>query len=239
MIKFIYLLNDKTDIMKIALDFLHNLVRNNNREWFDAHKDEYRAAQAEFDAFVQQLINGISHFDPLVASLRAKDCTYRIYRDVRFSKNKDPYKNHFGAYVVRGGKKSGYAGYYFHIEDPESNYIGSSILSSGIYCADPKAVSAVRAGIVNDSDEFVATLHKAKGFDLMTDNMLKRVPAGYASDSPMAEYLKHKDYSLCEKMSQELLLSDGLLDYTLGEFEKTAPFVAFINRQIEREKELF
>lgn len=102
-------------IMQAIIDFLRQLSQNNNREWFMAHKSEYQQAQARFNELTEQLILGISQFDSSVSGLTAKDCIYRIYRDVRFSKDKSPYKTHMGAYVCPGGKKSGYAGYYFHV----------------------------------------------------------------------------------------------------------------------------
>lgn len=106
--------------MKQVIEFLTDLSLNNNKEWFQAHKAEYQHAQNTFNQFTLKLIDAISAFDEDVAQshLGLKDCTYRIYKDMRFSKEKVPYKTHFGAYINRGGKKSPYAGYYFHLEAP-------------------------------------------------------------------------------------------------------------------------
>ena len=101
--------------MKRVLEYLRNLAANNNKVWFDAHKDEYLLAKKVFEDFTEQLIAKVEAFDPTVKGLTVKDCTYRIYRDVRFSKDKSPYKTHMGCYICRGGKKSGYSGYYFHV----------------------------------------------------------------------------------------------------------------------------
>ena len=101
--------------MKEVVMFLRQLKANNNKEWFTEHKAEYQSAQAKFNAFCEELIHRIEEFDPSVRGLTLKDCTYRIYRDLRFSKDKSPYKTHMGVYVCRGGKKSGYSGYYFHV----------------------------------------------------------------------------------------------------------------------------
>ncbi|MDD2611849.1 MAG: DUF2461 domain-containing protein, partial [Bacteroidales bacterium] len=102
--------------MKTILSFLNQISDNNNKSWFDAHKSEYVAANETFNSFIEKLIVGIASFDPSIKGITVKDCTYRFYRDIRFSTNKMPYKTHFGAYICPYGKKSGYAGYYFHIE---------------------------------------------------------------------------------------------------------------------------
>ncbi len=95
--------------MKEIITFLQELQQNNNREWFIANKTRYTTLQARFNAFVNELIGEISQFDDSITGLTAKDCTYRIYRDVRFSADKSPYKIHMGAFICPGGKKSGYS----------------------------------------------------------------------------------------------------------------------------------
>ena len=100
--------------MDTILAYLRNLEANNNKPWFDAHKNEYQEARAHFNAIIEQLIEGVMAFDPSVKGVGIKESTYRIHKDMRFSKDGLPYKTHFGAYICRGGKKSGYSGYYFH-----------------------------------------------------------------------------------------------------------------------------
>ena len=101
--------------MKEVIDFFRRLHDNNDRAWFDAHRAEWAHVKGRFAAFTEQLIAGISEFDPTVRGLRVQDCTYRIARDTRFSPDKSPYKTYIGAYIAPKGKKSGFAGYYFHI----------------------------------------------------------------------------------------------------------------------------
>ena len=101
--------------MKEIITYLRQLQAYNNREWFNAHKDEFLKHQARFHRLVEVVIKEKSVFDPSIANLTPKDCTYRIYRDVRFSSDKSPYKCHFGAFIAKGGKMSGNSGYYFHI----------------------------------------------------------------------------------------------------------------------------
>ena len=107
-------------MLQTSITFLRELIANNNKEWFDANRNFYQKARIEFDGFVDRLINEIRLFDPTIGSITAKDCVYRIYRDVRFSPDKTPYKNHFGAYIAQGGRKSLLGGYYLHVEPADA-----------------------------------------------------------------------------------------------------------------------
>ncbi len=136
--------------MKQILDFLSDLRANNNREWFNANKSRYKEAEAKFGELGERLIGLVGGFDPSVRGLTLRDCTYRIYRDTRFSHDKTPYKTHFGLYICPGGKKSGNAGYYFHVEPTgvggESDgggggMIGGHLLDAGIYMPEPAVLN--------------------------------------------------------------------------------------------------
>ena len=99
------------------MQFLTELKQNNNREWFQANKNRYDSLRKGFIDEVQQLIDRIALFDPEIAGLEAKDCLFRIYRDIRFSPDKTPYKIHFAAYMAScGGRGSERGGYYIHLE---------------------------------------------------------------------------------------------------------------------------
>ncbi|MDD3107797.1 MAG: DUF2461 domain-containing protein, partial [Alistipes sp.] len=127
----------KREQMDRLFDFLSQLRDHNTRDWFEAHRPLYAEVQRDFMSFVQELIDGISCFDPGVKGLTPKDATYRIYRDVRFSTDKSPYKTHLGTYICPGGKHSEYAGYYIHLEP------GASVLATGIYRPRYKIVQSV------------------------------------------------------------------------------------------------
>ena len=114
-------------ITPTILEFLTLIKENNNREWFHENKALYNQAKNDFEVFVNLAINEISKFDKSIVSVDAKDCIFRIFRDVRFSKSKMPYKANFGAFIIKGGKKSPMAGYYIHVEP------GNSFLAGGIY----------------------------------------------------------------------------------------------------------
>ena len=126
---------------KGILAFLNELAENNNREWFQANKPRYEEAKKEFENFVGQLIGEISKFDPQIKTVEAKNCLFRIYNDIRFAKNKAPYKTNFGASIAKGGKNGGYAGYYLHIEN------GASFVAGGVYMPQADKLKLIRKEI--------------------------------------------------------------------------------------------
>ena len=132
--------------------FLKELRENNNREWFNAHKEWYLTVKAEHENFINRVISALAVAEPDVDGLTAKDCIFRIYRDVRFSPNKDPYKTHIGAYMVKGGKQSPRAGYYVHIEP------GNCMIGGGIWCPEPSLLKALRKDVYDNIDEFTGII---------------------------------------------------------------------------------
>ena len=224
--------------MKSVIDFLVGLRSDNSKEWFDAHKAEYKAAKAEFEDFTAQLIDGIAGFDPSVRGLAVKDCTYRIYRDIRFSNDKTPYKTHMGAYICRGGKKSGNAGYYFHVEPAgDGGMIGGHLLTAGLYMPEPEVLRSVREDICYNGAEFEANVRKAEGFRMATDNALKRVPLGFPADSPYAEWLKLKDVYIEMGVDDSFMTSPALIDRTVKAFSLTVDFIHQLNRAADYARE--
>lgn len=220
--------------MKNVIEFLEQVRINNNREWFEANKPWFRQAQERFNNVVEELIAGIAQFDPSVRGLTLKDCTYRFYRDTRFSANKDPYKIHFGAYICPHGKKSGYAGYYFHVEPQcEEGMMGGNFLTAGIYMPESDVLKSIRYDIAEHGDLFESTLKKAKGFRLEEDHKLKRLPAGFAPGSPYDEYLKLKDIYLTKAVDNDYILQPGLAQRAISDFSHTYEFVSLLNRAVQ------
>ena len=219
--------------MKEIIQFLRQLQCNNNREWFNAHKADYLRLQAHFNSFTEQLIQEIALFDPSVAGLTVKDCTYRIYRDVRFSEDNSPYKTHMGAFICPGGKKSGYSGYYFHVSTGGDSYPDGHMLAVGDYCFTPESLRILREDIVNGEGDFERTLQQAEsGFVLDRDGSLKRNPKGFAADAPYAEYIRLKTFCLCRSLSDDFVCQEGLVQRTVQLFQSTKPFLDYINRGI-------
>lgn len=219
--------------MEEILGFLRRLHDHNDREWFDAHRDEWTRAKRRFVAFTERLIAGIAAFDPSVRGLRPQDCTYRIARDTRFSADKTPYKTHVGAYVAPRGKKSGFAGYYLHLEPSCDGMLGGSLLAAGLYCPEPHVLRSVREEILDHGDELTRAIGRADGFRLDTSESLKRIPSGFAAGSEYAELLKLKSFGIEKPIPGEVLPdADALLEYAVGEFRRTQPFVAQLNRAV-------
>lgn len=225
--------------MKEIISFLTDLNNNNTREWFQANKQRYVEVQARFNKIVEEIILGISEFDPSVSGLTAKDCTYRIYRDVRFSKDKSPYKTHMGAYICPGGKKSGYSGYYFHVGIGGKGYPYSHMLASGDYICDPKVLTVLREDIAYGEGDFEEILMKkvSPQFWLDEENSLKKMPKGFESETKYGRYLKLRNYCLCYEPDNDFMLSEDMSKQTVELFRTTLPFLDYINRAVRYVKE--
>jgi uncharacterized protein (TIGR02453 family) len=215
-------------IKKSTLDFLTAVKCNNNRDWFNANRSSYLDAKDNFESFVQEIIDEIVLFEPIMKGLEAKSCVYRINRDIRFSNDKSPYKSHFGAFIVQGGKKNGdkYAGYYFHIEP------GKSILAGGAYMPPAPWLSAIREKISDYPDEFIK-ITKAKDFvkyfGSMDGEKLKTAPKGYPKDHPQIELLKFKSYLVVNEAPDKLVLSSGYSDHVINVFKAMKPLNDYLN----------
>lgn len=219
--------------MNGLIDFLRCLQGNNQREWFNAHKDEYLKVLATFHTLVDELIGEIARFDSSVAGLTAKECTYRIYRDVRFSDDKRPYKTHMGAFICPGGKKSGYSGYYFHVSTGGDGYPDNHMLAVGDYCCPPEALRILREDIAYGGGDFEQTLHEADArFWLDREGALKRNPKGFPVGTPYEEYLRLKAFCLCYTPDTDFMLTPNLPQRVAALFRTTKPFLDYINRAI-------
>ncbi|HRY31695.1 MAG TPA: DUF2461 domain-containing protein [Bacteroidales bacterium] len=221
--------------MKDILSFLSGLSANNNRDWFDSHRDLYQQCRKNFESFTEELIAGIQHFDPGIGAIKAKDCVFRIFRDTRFSNDKTPYKTNMGAFIARGGRKSPYSGYYIHLE-PE----GKSFAGGGLYMPPSESLKKVRQEIFYNINEFKAILQDKefrRHFDTL-DKMgdeLKKAPQGYPPDWPDIELLKLKHYVVGEYLKDGDLTNDKFKDKALASFKAMHPLVSFTNRALGME----
>lgn len=226
--------------MKDILKFLRELSCNNNKEWFTANKGWYQEVQAKWYAFCEQLIAEIGQYDEDIAKLTIKDCTYRIYRDTRFSKDKTPYKTHFGVFLAPGGKKSMHAGYYFHVgTGGEDSYPSAHMLASGNYCYEPKAIKILREDISFGWDEFKSDVLDSadSAFSIDMSEALKRVPKEYPADAPYADFMRLKNYCLIMNIDDEFITSSDLAKRVAALFKTTKPFNDFINRAVDYARE--
>ena len=220
--------------MKEVVDFLRRLHDRNERAWFEAHRTEWLHLQERFHAFAGGLIEGIASFDPSVAGLTVRDCTYRIYRDVRFSRDKSPYKTWQGIFVAPHGKKSGYAGYYLHISPVEDALLGGRhMLISGLYCPEGAVLRSVRDEIFDNGAEFRKNVAAASGFGLDTRNALKRTPQGFPSGSEFDDLLRLREFCLAKPVDDAFLSAPDAVERIVGEFRRTHPFVEQLNRAVQ------
>lgn len=215
-----------------TIQFLKSLSKNNNKPWFDANRPTYEAAKKNFEGFIQTLIDAHGKKDASIASLIAKNCMFRINRDVRFSKNKSPYKNNFGASINRGGKKSVFAGYYFHLEP------GNSFVGGGIWMPMPAETQKIRQEIDYCLDEFkkIVTAKKFVAVYKMLDQdkefRLANVPKGYAKENPASAYLKYKSWIAIKVLADLDLTSKDLVKNSVEAFVALQPLIEFINRAV-------
>lgn len=218
--------------MKEVLSFLSELHDNNTREWFEANKARYREALAHHNSNVMRLVELIARFDPSIEGLTLNNCTYRIYRDTRFSKDKTPYKDFFSAFIVRGGKKSGYAGYYLHISPKGHTWGEGSFLAAGNVAPEPRVLRSLREEI-EDNAPLMAENIAQSGFTLDTTNALKRTPRGY-SVAPEYDYLiRQRELILSRPLNNEWFLQPDWIEKTAEAFSHTKPFVDQVNRATE------
>ncbi|UYZ63231.1 DUF2461 domain-containing protein [Hymenobacter weizhouensis] len=175
------------------LDFLADLALHNDRDWFQARKGTYDGLRRDFEAAVGRWLPELARLDPTLAGLEARRCIFRIYRDVRFSRNKDPYKTHFSAYFAAGGKAGTGPGYYVQI-GPN----GQTLLAGGLYQPDREQLARIRQEIDYNGASLHALLQAPEFREFFPNGLegekLKKAPAGYPTDHPDVELLKHKSF---------------------------------------------
>lgn len=214
---------------KLIFSFLEDLEKNNNREWFHANKHRYEIAKKEFEDFLNQLIPEIAKFDPDIKNLTAKDCIFRIYNDIRFAKNKPPYKTNFGGFIVKGGKNAGNSGYYLHLERK------NCFAGGGIYMPSADKLKLIRQEIYYNYKEFSGLLSAKpfrKNFDGLDDLKASRVPKDFPKDCESAEMLKYKSYTMLTPLSQKQLQSPDLKRHLIEIFKSMTAVNHFLNRAI-------
>jgi len=210
-----------------SYEFIEELKKHNDREWFAANKAWYEKARNDFELLVAGIIGEIATFDPEISHLNPKKCIFRIYRDTRFSEDKTPYKTHFGA-VFRPQQLDKTSGYYLHIGADES------FLTCGHYMLMPDQLKKVRKGIYDDFETFNEilsdkTFKKEFGDLYRDDDMLKRVPNGFDKNHPAAEYLKLKHFYVLKNISKEQIFSEDFVKYAGDIYKKMQPLSIFLN----------
>ena len=217
-------------IDRSTIDFLRKLARNNNREWFQANKKLFDAAQNNMTAFAGYLIGEIGKFDTGVANLDPKACVFRIYRDVRFSKDKSPYKTNLGMYLAPGGRKSMQPGYYFHVQP------GQSFIAGGKHMPDGGELLKIRTAIANNTGEFLKILGKKSYRDTFGDlrgDKLKTAPKGFDPEHKAIEYLKLKEFmAWTEFKDDKAVISPEFPKMLVRVTKEMYPLVAFLRKAL-------
>lgn len=212
------------------LKFLRQLARNNNVEWFHAHRAEYDTARAAFELFVEELILKFNRYEDL-GGVQPRDCMFRINRDVRFSADKSPYKIAMAAVLARGGRNSPRAGYYVHLEP------GKSVMGGGIYMPDAARLTKIRRAIDADPEPLRRILKNAafkKMFGGLDDyDMLKTAPKGFPADHSALDLLKHKHFTTTLGLTDQEVVAQDFSARVVKTFRALKPFNDWLNQALE------
>jgi len=223
-------------LTKESLQFLDDLKANNNRDWFQDNKKRYEIFKKDYHQLVSDFLDAMKPLDSSLELLQVKDCTFRINRDIRFSKDKSPYKAHLGVWLSSGAKGANRSGYYVHIEK------GASFIAGGFYSPDSEELKKVRKEIAffyDDLEEILKEKNFKKEFgslDINENNSLKSMPRGYEKDHPAIEFLKLKSFTVSQKYDISEVTKKDFVAKMSQRLVTLKPFNEFINRALETEE---
>jgi uncharacterized protein (TIGR02453 family) len=220
---------NKTDLAPV-FDFLSSLKKHNNRAWFEENRAAYELARERFESFVDQVIHEYGKSEDL-GGITARDCVMRIYRDIRFSKDKSPYKTNMSATIAPGGKKSSSLGYHLHLQPHEE-----SLIAGGLYMPTPEQLAKFRKAIDQDATPFKAIIKDKdfkKYFGTLDGEKVKTAPQGYSSEHPEIELLRFKQVVVVHRTSDETVLSPAFGGHTIKVFKAMKPFLDYLNRIVK------
>jgi len=216
-------------LTKDTIEFLKKLEKNNDRDWFIANKDAFVRANDNVIAVTGELISRIAKFDPLVAGIDPKSSVFRIYRDVRFSKDKSPYKTNLGAFIAPGGKKAMLPGYYFHVQ-PKMFFS-----AAGKHLPDASELLRIRNHIAKNAKDFIKIVESKKfrdRFGELDGERLSKPPKGFAADHAAIEFLKLKSFTVTEEFNERDALSKDYPKMLAESFEAAFPLVGFLRQAL-------
>lgn len=218
-----------------TLQFIQDLKDNNNREWFQANQKRYDSYKADYKALVAAFIDELSKGDESLKHLEFKDCSFRINRDIRFSKDKSPYKTNLGIWMSAGNKNTNLAGYYVHIEP------GASFIAGGIHWPDAADLKKVRReidGFYEDLDAIVEDKEFKKIYgelDRDENNTLKSAPKDFDKEHPAIEFLKLKSFTTTAKLDNKAIADKNFVKETSKKLLVLKPLIEFLNRALTTE----
>lgn len=218
-------------IQQTTFQFLRDIAKNNNREWFQENKERYELARQNVLDFTSEVLEGLSKIDPLISEdLQAKQCVLRIYRDIRFSKDKTPYKTNFGIGISPTAKNFQGPGYYLHLE-PDQSFV-----TGGCWMPGSDLLKAIRQEIDYNSSDFHAILDdpdfKSLIGELDVEHKLKTAPKGYPAEHPDIEYLKLKSFTASSHLTEKQLVGKDSVHAVLVRLETLYPFMEFLRNAL-------
>ena len=210
--------------------FLKELKLNNSKEWFDKNRTRYKELRKNFMDFVSVLILELSNIDPSLKHNEAKDCVFRINRDIRFSNDKSPYKTNMGAFITPGGRKSGLPGYYLHLEP------GSTFAAGGVYMPPSAELKAIRTTIFEEPDEYrkiITAQNFKKLFGEVVGDKLKTAPKGFSKDDANIDLIRLKSYTVSNKVNQKMLSEKNAFVELMEIYSGMKEFNLFLKKGME------
>ncbi len=214
-----------------TLSFLSKLKKNNDKPWFDKNKPVFDEIRIAFTEFVDEMLVEMKKTDKTIGDLKGKDCVFRIYRDVRFGKDKTPYKIHIAAAFGREGRRGKYGGYYMHIEPGGKNFLGA-----GVWMPEAPELKKIRQEIdynLKDFKKIIEAKNFKKLFGELEGEKMKTLPKDYDASNPAIEILKHKSFLFgCDLVDKEVL-SPAFLKKAVSIFKELTPFILFMNRAMD------
>jgi uncharacterized protein (TIGR02453 family) len=221
-------------LQKETLQFFRELRENNHKEWFDVNRKRYEVAKKDYHSLVQKMIDTMQVYDPRLANLEIKNCTFRINRDIRFSKDKSPYKTHLAILLSPDGKKMDGAGYYLHLDEN-----GGCFIAGGIYMPPADLVKKMRAEILGYYEELDAVFANPKfkkvfpTWDKEAKLTLSRAPKGIDEDHPAIEHLKLKSYTVTHDLPSSILTDPKGVEKVSEKLALLKPLLDFVNRALK------
>ena len=222
-------------ITKEAVTFLEDLVANNNTDWMHANKKRYESFKKDYHNYIASVLTEMKPLDKKLEPLEVKNCTFRINRDIRFSKDKSPYKTNIGVWMSQNRNSKNAPGYYIHFEK------GNSFIAGGCWCPEPNELKQIRKEIAffyEDLESIVSDKKFKSEFGTLTrdeSNTLKKAPKDFEPNHPAIEFLKLKSYTASEKLEDKLFLDVDFSKIVTQKLIALKPFNDFLTRALETE----
>ncbi len=216
-----------------TLQFFRELRQHNNKAWFDLNRARYEEVRKDYHHLTAKLLERMQAIEPALSHLQVKDCIFRINRDIRFSKNKDPYKTHLSIIMTPFGRRMEFAGYYLHIDEEDGSFAGG-----GVYMPQPEALKKIRMEVSNYHEDFEATIHAPSfretygALDRDEGLVLSRPPKGYSDDHPAIGHLKLKSFTATQVIDKQQLSDPAGIDIVISILTDLKPFIDFLNRAL-------